>query len=215
MDFRSRFKFAAIAAGTAIVAGAAAIPFTDLPVLAAATTKDAGVLSVMHSRSPAERQAGALAKKAPAMSMKLPASVPARVAAPVATAAAPVSKVLPVAAVAPAAVPMAAVPAAAVIPAAVVPAAAAAPAASSLFVPPLIIPGGGGGGGGITVTAPPGGGGGNPPPPPVPGVPEPGTWAMMIVGFGLLGAFLRRRRRTAGEFDLGRDAIGALEPAAR
>lgn len=29
-------------------------------------------------------------------------------------------------------------------------------------------------------------------------VPEPGTWAMMILGFGLVGAAMRRRRVTAG-----------------
>ena len=33
--------------------------------------------------------------------------------------------------------------------------------------------------------------------PPTAGVPEPATWAMMIAGFGLVGASLRRRRRTA------------------
>ena len=33
-------------------------------------------------------------------------------------------------------------------------------------------------------------------PPPPPSVPEPATWAMMIGGFGLLGAVVRRRRRT-------------------
>ena len=27
-------------------------------------------------------------------------------------------------------------------------------------------------------------------------VPEPGTWAMMLVGFGFLGAALRRRKST-------------------
>lgn len=31
-------------------------------------------------------------------------------------------------------------------------------------------------------------------PPPGPGVPEPATWAMMIMGFGAAGAILRRRR---------------------
>jgi hypothetical protein len=35
-----------------------------------------------------------------------------------------------------------------------------------------------------------------PPPPPMPGgVPEPATWAMMLLGFGGLGATLRHRRR--------------------
>ena len=32
-------------------------------------------------------------------------------------------------------------------------------------------------------------------PPPPPSIPEPATWAMMIGGFGLLGAAARRRRR--------------------
>ena len=37
--------------------------------------------------------------------------------------------------------------------------------------------------------------GGNPPPPVLPpGVPEPATWAMMIIGFGAAGSMLRRRR---------------------
>ena len=31
----------------------------------------------------------------------------------------------------------------------------------------------------------------------VPGVPEPGTWAMMLVGFGVAGFSLRRRRKVA------------------
>ena len=34
-----------------------------------------------------------------------------------------------------------------------------------------------------------------PPPPPPPAVPEPATWAMMVGGFGLLGAAARRRPR--------------------
>lgn len=33
-----------------------------------------------------------------------------------------------------------------------------------------------------------------PPPPEIPGVPEPATWAMMIMGFGVAGSLLRRRR---------------------
>ena len=32
------------------------------------------------------------------------------------------------------------------------------------------------------------------PPPPGPGIPEPSTWAMLIAGFGLTGAAMRRRR---------------------
>lgn len=72
------------------------------------------------------------------------------------------------------------------------------------FPPAIFAPGGGGfffpGGGG----GPPGGGGGGPPgttpppivtpPTPVPGVPEPGTWMTMILGFTITGWTLRRRR---------------------
>jgi hypothetical protein len=42
---------------------------------------------------------------------------------------------------------------------------------------------------------------GNPPallpPPLVPGVPEPGTWLMLLCGFALVGSLLRRHRRSA------------------
>lgn len=35
------------------------------------------------------------------------------------------------------------------------------------------------------------------PPSPIPAIPEPATWAMMMVGFGLTGGFLRYRRRSS------------------
>lgn len=58
-----------------------------------------------------------------------------------------------------------------------------------------IFPGGGtvpsGGGGGGTV---PGGDGTPPPPPPVSPIPEPASWVMMILGVFAIGAMLRRRR---------------------
>jgi hypothetical protein len=67
-----------------------------------------------------------------------------------------------------------------------------------------------GGGGGIVIPPPPGGGGGPPPPPqeppppppppPPPAVPEPGTWATLLLGFGLSGWMMRRRRRTVAAF---------------
>lgn len=44
-----------------------------------------------------------------------------------------------------------------------------------------------------TEPPPPPGDGGPPPTPPV--VPEPGTWATMLLGFGLTGLMIRRRRR--------------------
>jgi hypothetical protein len=50
---------------------------------------------------------------------------------------------------------------------------------SDLPLPPVIPPGGGGGGGGP------------------PAIPEPASWAMLIAGFGLTGAVLRRRRALA------------------
>lgn len=68
--------------------------------------------------------------------------------------------------------------------------------------PGIIVPAVGGGGGG-------GGGGGTTPVPVItqpttPGtstsaVPEPGSWTMMLVGFGLLGATLRRKRAAASQ----------------
>lgn len=70
-----------------------------------------------------------------------------------------------------------------------------------MVIPPPPTPGGG-----FTTTADtPPGGGGTPPPggetppenPPPPVVPEPGTWATMLLGFGLTGWLLRRRRRTS------------------
>ena len=97
-----------------------------------------------------------------------------------------------------------------------------APALAALG--PLLVTPPPGGGGGIIIPpqAPPGGGGGtppgggttppeqppeNPPPPPEepppenpppeqpPVVPEPGTWATMLLGFGVTGLVMRRRRR--------------------
>ncbi|MEO8812901.1 MAG: PEPxxWA-CTERM sorting domain-containing protein, partial [Caulobacteraceae bacterium] len=56
-------------------------------------------------------------------------------------------------------------------------------------LPPVIAPGGG-----VPPLVPPavlpGGGGG---PSPTPGVPEPATWAMMLVGVAAIGATMRRR----------------------
>ena len=55
-------------------------------------------------------------------------------------------------------------------------------------------------GGGIIVPPPTGSTPPTNPPPPdtpqVPAVPEPGTWAMMLLGFGMVGWLMRRRPRT-------------------
>jgi hypothetical protein len=73
--------------------------------------------------------------------------------------------------------------------------------------PPIVAPGSGGGPGGPPVLSnipgPGGGGGGTftPPvtlatpqaPPPAEAVPEPASWAMMLLGFALMGGALRRR----------------------
>jgi uncharacterized membrane protein YbhN (UPF0104 family) len=67
------------------------------------------------------------------------------------------------------------------------------PCCFNLFNPPISTVGGfaiGGFGGGGGVVPPIGGGGGTPP-----GVPEPSSWGMMILGFSLLGTAWRRRRK--------------------
>jgi hypothetical protein len=65
-------------------------------------------------------------------------------------------------------------------------------------LPGVIVPGGPGGGGG---SPGPGGPQTNPSSPPEPlnppAVPEPGTWATMLLGFGLVGWRLRRRTQRA------------------
>lgn len=190
MRFPGGMKSAALTAVAAVIAVGAAMPFVELPMKSLGKGPD--ILSILHDRSPEERAAGAQTNKAAKVSMKLPAAKPVAAKAPVMPAAPATSAVLPVAA-APAAPPMTFVPAAAAAaPAALIPAAAAS--GSKFFIPPLIIPGGSSH---HTTVIPPTGG--SNPPPPVPGVPEPATWAMMMVGFGLLGAFLRRQRRVPGQ----------------
>jgi len=202
----SGVKFAAIAAGIALVAVGAAAPFTDLPVRAIGNVPD--VLSMLHKRSPEERPAGALVATKGLVSAKLSAAVTPAAAPKVPAASAPAARpatVQQAVPVTPVTLPVAAVtPVASALPLVATPAAAG----SSFFIPPLVIPGGGGGGITTLVTPPPGAGGA--PPPPVPGVPEPETWAMMIIGFGLLGGLLRRRRRTASENGLAHADYAAL-----
>jgi hypothetical protein len=68
--------------------------------------------------------------------------------------------------------------------------------ASPPYGPPILsnIPPPGGGGGFVpppivTQQVPP------PPPPPPPAVPEPASWALMLVGFATIGSMLRREKR--------------------
>ena len=65
------------------------------------------------------------------------------------------------------------------------------PAGGGIIAPPQAPPPGGGG----PTPPPPPPGVNPPPPPPPPAVPEPGTWATMLLGFGLTGWAMRRRRR--------------------
>lgn len=79
-------------------------------------------------------------------------------------------------------------------------------------------PGGAGGGPGGTLPGPggslPGGGGatpggttpGGPVTPPVSAVPEPASWAMMILGFAFIGGILRRQRNGSSRAVTGRTA---------
>lgn len=148
--------------------------------------------AMLQERSPGARAEGALAKKAPMMAAAAPARVPQKQVLPAAVA--PPAAAPAAAALTPAPVPISALPAAAVLPAVV-------PAGTSSFLPGLLpLPLVFGDGGSSTTTivnnvpptpTPPG----ETPPPPAPPIPEPGTWLMMISGFGLLGLALRRRRR--------------------
>ena len=188
-------RYIALAVGV-LVGGAYGATLMDggarLPLPGAAS-----LASLLSDRSPGEREQGALSSKArvKVASVALPDRKP-RPKVPVA-AVLPAAVSPPVAALAPVAIP-GALP----VPVATLPlTAAAVPAGSSFFLPPIpFIPGGGGGTTTLVVTPPGGSGpppGGENPPPPGPAVPEPATWLMLISGFGMLGFALRRRRRLA------------------
>lgn len=189
-------KYGVVAATLLVAAGAGAY-LGKVPTKPSSWTPD--LLSMMRDRSPGERAQGAILVK------RAQAKLPSAVAAPVQPKPPVIAAALPAAPAAIAPLTSVATPAAAVLAPAVVPAAApvalaaAAPASSGFFLPPIFFPGGGGGHGSPppTVKPPSGGGGGGPPP--VPGVPEPDTWLMMLVGFGLLGAYLRRQRSSLQE----------------
>lgn len=69
------------------------------------------------------------------------------------------------------------------------------PAGAGSFAPPggIFLPPGGG-----FVSAPPEEGGNPPPQSTAPAVPEPSTWAMMLIGFGLCAAAMRSKRNFRG-----------------
>ena len=150
------------------------------------------VAAMMAERSPGERARGALAS----LKHKKLTSVHERALPKVRHPAAP-----PIS-------PLAAIVAGPPIPPEIPP---ASPAYTAMTAPPVPIPPIGaipiGGGGPPIVEAPPPGGGGGivPPvtttpgtptvPPETPAVPEPDTWALMLLGFGMVGFALRRDRR--------------------
>lgn len=160
--------------------------FAGVDVAAAAVSKAQSFVDLMHRRSPGARTEAQLTKiKRPHHRVLTERSLPELPEIPGVTAVTPT-----VALFAP---PLqAAMP---VFPEAPLLTAAAYPP-PLFFVPPIggvFAPPPGGGGGG-----PPGGPGGpggppqQPPPEQPPAVPEPGTWAMMILGFALTGWALRR-----------------------
>lgn len=172
------------------------------------------VLAELAARSPGVRIGGVAlkAKNSRLAPASLGKASPAGAAAP----RAPVATVMSVGPVGAAPVGLAAVPNSIFAPDIVLPALAGTPGSGTA---PVLGGGGGGGGGGGFIIAPPGGGsGGSPggggvippgpaptpiatasptptPTPPVSAVPEPATWLMLIIGFGLLGGALRQRQR--------------------
>jgi hypothetical protein len=150
------------------------------------------VAAMMAERSPGERAKGALAS----LKHKRVAELHERALPKVRAPSPPIS---PLAAIvtAPPAPP-------------VLPPVSQAPLFSMMAAPPVVPPVNGGGGGVTPVGPPsfsdiplPGGGGGSIVPPttteqlPPPAVPEPDTWALMLLGFAFTGLALRRDRRRA------------------
>jgi len=204
MIWNRKYLLGAALTASAVVGGVALTP-RGLETVGSAR---ADVMSMLDARSPGARGEGAVTTKGPRMAMAAPRT--SRVL-PISQAPAPrQSAVLPIGAP-PATLPVAALGtpaplAAAPLVAGGAPIFAAAPAvvggtglgAAALLPVPiaaaLLAPGGGGGGGGVTISAPDA----------TPAIPEPATWLMMILGFGLLGTWLRHRRRT----DVGAGQLG-------
>ena len=160
---------------------------------AAATLKSLGntVSQIFESRSPGERLGGALASlkhRRPALHER---ALP-KVRGP----ASPLAAIVGAPVIPPIAAPVPETPLYNVVQGTPVPVGAPPPGGG----PPVVVPGGPplpGGGGGVIfppiVSQPP-----TPPvtppetPPNTPSVPEPGSWAMMLLGFALIGGALRR-----------------------
>ena len=164
--------------------------FSGIDIAGAAVAKAQSFTDLMNQRSPGKRTAAQLMKTKgkhfKMLAANVPAEIPPAVYTPVATLFAPPAQAL-TAPLFPAAAPFF----------------AEAPAPfPALFLPPI--------GGGFLVPGAPGGGGGGPPgqpppvtpppivAPPVGVIPEPGTWMTMVLGFGLGGWAMRRRRRRPG-----------------
>ena len=194
--------------------------YTSLTVVVALTATALGAvgphlinpLAMIRSHSPGVRAAGAITNKKPRVVRRMASIAPARphYVRPAKIAAyrpKRVYAVLPtgVEAPVPTALGTSAMPIATIstpLPSALVPVlgggSSIGPGALTLLTIPvgIIAGGGGGGGGGVS-------GGGDF----TPAAPEPGTWLMMILGFGFLGTMLRRRRRGLGGNNPGPDAV--------
>lgn len=194
--------------------------YTSLTVVVALTATALGAvgphlinpLAMIRSHSPGVRAAGAITNKKPRVVRRMASIASARphYVRPAKIAAyrpKRVYAVLPtgVEAPVPTALGTSAMPIATIstpLPAALVPVlgggSSIGPGALTLLTIPVGIIAGGGGGGGGGVSS-----GGDF----TPAAPEPGTWLMMILGFGFLGTLLRRRRRGLGGNNPGPDAV--------
>ena len=161
--------------------------FTNIDVVGAAAAQAQSIADIMRQRSPGERTEAQLMKTKGKYQVLAERELPELPQLAVYTP--------PVELFAPPLQPAIFVPPA-------LPVLAAAPPLSPFFFKPPV--------GGVFAPPPPGGGGpggpggppGQPPPPgppQIPSVPEPGTWAMMILGFGLSGWTLRRHRAKASQ----------------